>query len=84
MWEKNQKIINIIDEKTFQLRLRIGKEKPRLVERGKTCLRRDLVRIKCYVVLQQSQTANGQLSYRLHGAFRTRETDLQLPASFWL
>ena len=31
--EENRKIINIIDEKTFQLRLRTEKEKPRLMER---------------------------------------------------
>ena len=31
--EKNQKIINIVDEKTFQVGLRIGKEKPRVMER---------------------------------------------------
>ena len=42
--EENQKIIGIIDEKTFEPGLRIGKEKPRLVERGGTCLRRDLVK----------------------------------------
>ena len=34
--EENRKIINIVDEKTFQLGLRTGKEKPRLVERGET------------------------------------------------
>ena len=31
--EKNRKIIDIVDEKTFQPGLRIEKEKPRLVER---------------------------------------------------
>ena len=36
--EENQKIISvdIIDKKTFQPRLRTGKEKPRLMERGET------------------------------------------------
>ena len=33
MWEENQKFINIVDEKTFQLGLKTEKEKPRLVER---------------------------------------------------
>ena len=31
MWEENQKIIDIIDENTFQPRLKTGKEKQRLV-----------------------------------------------------
>ena len=43
MWEENQKIIDIVNKKTFQPGLRTGKEKPRLDERGGTCLRRDLV-----------------------------------------
>ena len=34
--EENQKIIDIVNEKTFQPELRTGKEKPRLVERGGT------------------------------------------------
>ena len=34
--EENRKIINIVDEKTFQPGLRTGKEKPRLVEREGT------------------------------------------------
>ena len=41
--KENQKIIDIVDKKTFQPGLRRGKEKPRLGERGGTCLRRDLV-----------------------------------------
>ena len=41
--EENQKIIDIVDEKTFQPGLRTRKEKPRLLERRRTCLRRDLV-----------------------------------------
>ena len=41
--EENQKIIDIVDEKTFQPGLRTGKEKPRLMEGKKTCLRMDLV-----------------------------------------
>ena len=36
MWEENRKIIDIVDGKTFQPELRIGKKKPRLVERGGT------------------------------------------------
>ena len=84
MWEKNQKIIDIVDKKIFQPELRRGKEKPRLVERKKICLKRNLVKIRYYAVLQQSWTANGQLLYRLPGAPRTNKTDLRLPAGFWL
>ena len=32
MWEKNQKIIDIIDKKTFQPELRTGKEKPKVCD----------------------------------------------------
>ena len=39
MWEENQKIINIVDEKIFYPRLKIGKNKP------KVCVeRRDLIK----------------------------------------
>ena len=42
--EKNRKImgVDIVNEKTFQPGLKTGKEKPRLVERGGVCLRKDL------------------------------------------
>ena len=43
MWKENLKIIDIVDEKIFQLRLKTEKEKPRLVERGGICLRENLV-----------------------------------------
>ena len=33
MWEEKRKIIDIVDEKTFQPGLRTGKKKPRLMER---------------------------------------------------
>ena len=36
MWEENRKIIDIVNEKTFQPRPRTGKEKPRFVVRGET------------------------------------------------
>ena len=54
--EENQKIIDIVNEKTFQPGLKIEKEKPRLVERKKTYLKKnlvneDLVKIRCCVVL---------------------------------
>ena len=42
MWEKNQKIIDIIDKKTFQPGLKAKKEKPRLCEKEGVCLMRDL------------------------------------------
>ena len=53
IWKKNQKIINIINEKTFQLRLKTEKEKPKVYGEKK-----DLVRIKCNFNSQQDQTAN--------------------------
>ena len=46
--EENQRIIDIIDEKNFQFELRIGKEKPTVC--GK---KRDLVKIKCYLILSE-------------------------------
>ena len=42
MWEKNQKMKDIVNEKTFSFGLKTGKEKPRLVEREEICSRRDL------------------------------------------
>ena len=42
MWEEKRKIINIVDEKTFQSGLKTEKEKPRLIEREKVCSRWDL------------------------------------------
>ena len=41
--EENQKIIDIVNEKTFQPGLKTRKVKPRLVERRRTCLRKDLI-----------------------------------------
>ena len=35
MWEENQKIINIVNEKTFQPGLRTGKEKPKVCDERK-------------------------------------------------
>ena len=43
MWKENRKIINFVDDKTFQPELKTGQEKLRLIEREKTCLRRDLI-----------------------------------------
>ena len=36
MWEENQKIIDIVDEKTFQPGLKTKKEEPRFVVRRET------------------------------------------------
>ena len=44
MWEKNQNIIDIVDEKTFQPELRIGKKKSKFVMRGKTLVEERLSR----------------------------------------
>ena len=92
--EKPKDLINIIDEKTFQPGLRTRKEKPRMMEGGEVYLRKDLfkgetwiirnlVRIRCYAVFQESNYP-GQLPCRFPGALCARETDLRLPAGFWL
>ena len=46
MWEENQKIIDIINEKIFQLRLKIEKKKPRFVVRRRTLVEKRLGRNK--------------------------------------
>ena len=80
--EENRKIIDIVDEKTFQPGLRTGKEKPRLMERGGVCSRRDLVGIRCYSV---SESNCKWLNHQIQTPRRSvRETDLRLPAGFWL
>ena len=100
MWEENQKIIVIINEKTFQPGLRIGKEKPRVVEGEKICsirdlvneglewwktwMMRNLVRIRCCVVLQESNCQWSNCHCRLPDAPYPKETDLRLFADFWL
>ena len=40
--EENRKIKNIVNEKILQPGVKIGEKKPRLVEREKTCSKRDL------------------------------------------
>ena len=50
---------------------------------GGTWMIRNLVRIRCYVVLQELNYYS-QLPYRLLGAPRARKTDPRLPAGFWL
>ena len=52
MWEENRKILDIVNEKTFQPGLRIEKEKPRLVDRGEICLRRETW-LKRYLVKER-------------------------------
>ena len=85
MWEENRKIIDIVDEKTFQPGLRTGKEKPRLMERKglfEACLRRDLVGIRCYLV---SESNCKWLNHQMQALQRSgREIDLRLPAGFRL
>ena len=49
MWEENQKIIDIIDEKIFQLGLKTRKEKPKVFSE-----KRNLVGINYYSYSQQS------------------------------
>ena len=46
MWKENRKIIDIVDEKTLQLGLRTGKEKPRFVVREETLVEEGLGRNK--------------------------------------
>ena len=45
---------------------------------------RDLVRIRCCVALQESNCQWSNCYYRLPNAHYARETDLLLPAGFWL
>ena len=59
MWEENQKIIDIVNEKTFQTGLSTEKEKPRFVVRGRTLVKERLGRNKMLFSSQQDQTANG-------------------------
>ena len=79
--KENQKIISIdiVDEKTFQPGLRTGKEKSRVVERGETWfgrwetwMIRDLVRIRCCVVLQKSNCQRLNCHCRLPNALCAR------------
>ena len=83
--EENQKIIDIVDRKTFQPGLRTEKEKPRLIERKglfEACSRRDLVGIRYYSV---SESNYKWLNHQIQAPqYSVRETDLRLPASFWL
>ena len=46
MWEENQKIIDIVGEKTFQSGLRTGKEKPMYVVKRGTLVEEGLGRNK--------------------------------------
>ena len=87
MWEENQKIIVIVDEKTFQSGWKTGKKKPRLMERGGVCLRKDLDNKG----LGQNKVLYSSLGVELlmvnyYAGFPAlaRKTDLRLPASFWL
>ena len=76
MWEENRKIIDIVDEKTFQPGLRTGKKKPRLMER------RDLVGIRCCSV---SESNCKRLNHQMQVSRRSiKETDLRLSTGFWL
>ena len=61
MWEKNRKIIDIVDEKTFQPGLRTGKEKPRFVVRGGTLVEEGLGRNKVLFSSSRGQIANGSI-----------------------
>ena len=57
MWEENRKIIDIVNEKTFQPELRTGKKKPRLMERKglfEVCSKKDLVGIRCCSVSESN------------------------------
>ena len=60
MWEENRKIIDIVDEKTFQPGLRTGKEKPRLVERGGVCSRKDLFEGETWMIRDLDDKGLGQ------------------------
>ena len=78
MWEENQKIIDIVDEKTFQPGLRTGKEKPRLVERGGVCSRKDLFEGGTWMIRDLDDKGLGQNKV-LFSIQRSRTAKDELP-----
>ena len=61
MWEKNRKIIDIVDKKTFQPRLRTRKEKPRFVVRRETLANEGLGWNKLLFSSQRGRIANSSI-----------------------
>ena len=57
---KPKDLIDIVDEKTFQPGLRTGKEKPRLVERGGVCSRKDLFEGETWMIRDLDDKGFGQ------------------------
>ena len=61
IWKENQKIIDIVNEKTFHSGLKTGKEKPRFMVRGEILVKEGLGQNKMLFISQQGQTANGSI-----------------------
>ena len=61
MWEENQKIIDIVNEKTFQPRLRTRNKKPRFVVRGGTWVKEGLGQNKVLFSSQRGWTVHGSI-----------------------
>ena len=80
MWEENQKIMNIVNEKTFQPRLRTKKEKPRFIMRRETLVEKRLGLNKMLFSSQRSQTANGSIYQMQAPQHSLRQVD-KSPAS---
>ena len=87
MWKEIQKIINIVNEKIFQLGLRIKKEKPRLMKRKGTYSRRNLVEKRFgqnKVLCNSSMESNCQLSTTIQAPWYSLHQGDRFPATHWL
>ena len=83
MWEENRKIRDIVDEKTFQPGLRIGKEKPKVCGERRDLVEKGQGRNKVLFSSQLGQTVNGQTTKcKLLDTPCVRKTDLRPPAGF--
>ena len=60
---ENPKIIDIVDEKTFQLKLKIGKKKPSFVVRRRTLVEEWLGWNKVLFNFQRGQIVNISIQY---------------------
>ena len=60
-WEgKPKDLIDIVDEKTFQPGLRKEKKKPKMMERGGVCLRKDLFEGETWIIRDLDDKRLGQ------------------------
>ena len=60
MWKKNQKIIDIVNKKTFQPRLKTRIEKPKMCGKERDLIEEKLSQNKLLFSSQWGQTASGQ------------------------